>query len=175
MSADARSRLIAQDDVRRPDVKARLAVLHSKRIDRLTEMSLQAQAGRVEERFEKTGMSAVAERSAVVALYDTHREAEEAVRELQKSGFDMRNCLSSARTTSRKKTWWATQTRRNSDSAEQLTDAHVTRLEQPKPRSQAAAASSSCRVHVRTACLRNRPPDEGRAGSLEPQMSVASS
>lgn len=29
------------------------------------------------------------EKSAVVALYDTHEKAEEAIRELQKSGFDM--------------------------------------------------------------------------------------
>ena len=34
-------------------------------------------------------VSKTADKSAVVALYNTHTEAEEAVRELQKSGFDM--------------------------------------------------------------------------------------
>lgn len=34
--------------------------------------------------------SAKSEKSAVVALYNTHLEAEQAVRELQKSGYDMR-------------------------------------------------------------------------------------
>ena len=36
-------------------------------------------------------VSKTADNSAVVALYNTHTEAEEAVRELQKSGFDMQN------------------------------------------------------------------------------------
>jgi uncharacterized membrane protein len=35
------------------------------------------------------GEAGTAEKSAVVAVYDTHVEAEEAVRELQRSGFDM--------------------------------------------------------------------------------------
>ena len=34
-------------------------------------------------------VSKTAGKSAVIALYNTHTEAEEAVRELQKSGFDM--------------------------------------------------------------------------------------
>ncbi len=38
---------------------------------------------------EKLEESATSEKSAVVAIYDTHEEAEEGVRELQKSGFDM--------------------------------------------------------------------------------------
>jgi uncharacterized membrane protein len=48
---------------------------------------MQAQAGHVAQKLET---STVAEKSAVVALYDTHEEAEKAVRELQRSGFDMR-------------------------------------------------------------------------------------
>ena len=31
-----------------------------------------------------------AEKSAVIAIYDTHEEAEKAISELQKSGFDMK-------------------------------------------------------------------------------------
>ena len=53
---------------------------------------MQAQAGHSTEKLEKsetTGKSATAEKSAVVALYDTHEAAEDAIRELQKSGFDM--------------------------------------------------------------------------------------
>lgn len=38
---------------------------------------------------EMLGKSETAEKSTVVAVYDTHEKAEEAVRELQKSGFDM--------------------------------------------------------------------------------------
>jgi uncharacterized membrane protein len=38
---------------------------------------------------EKTNTSETPVKSTVVAIYDTHREAENAVRELQKSGFDM--------------------------------------------------------------------------------------
>jgi len=44
---------------------------------------MQAHSGLIAEKAEPT------ELSAVVALYNTHKEAEEAVRELQKSGFDM--------------------------------------------------------------------------------------
>ena len=44
---------------------------------------MSAQTGLASEKIEQT------ELSAVVALYNTHKEAEEAVRELQKSGFDM--------------------------------------------------------------------------------------
>ena len=47
---------------------------------------MQAHAGHITERLEESETS---EKSAVVAIYDTHKEAEEAVRELQKSGFDM--------------------------------------------------------------------------------------
>ncbi len=41
------------------------------------------------ERWENEGGPVKAEMSAVVALYDTHQEAEVAVRELQQAGFDM--------------------------------------------------------------------------------------
>lgn len=44
---------------------------------------MSAQTGLASEKIEQR------ELSAVVALYNTHKEAEEAVRELQKSGFDM--------------------------------------------------------------------------------------
>ena len=47
---------------------------------------MQTHSGHIAETLE---VSKTAEKSAVVALYDTHTEAEEAVRELQKSGFDM--------------------------------------------------------------------------------------
>lgn len=46
---------------------------------------MQAHSGPITEAAEKTAMS------AVVALYDTHKEAEEAIRDLQKSGIDMQN------------------------------------------------------------------------------------
>ncbi len=38
---------------------------------------------------DKAGASGTPENSSVVALYDTHVEADDAVRELQRSGFDM--------------------------------------------------------------------------------------
>ena len=41
------------------------------------------------ERWENEGGPVKAETSAVVALYETHQEAEVAVRELQQAGFDM--------------------------------------------------------------------------------------
>ena len=41
------------------------------------------------ERWENEGGPVKTEMSAVVALYNTHNEAEEAVRQLPKSGFDM--------------------------------------------------------------------------------------
>ena len=47
---------------------------------------MQAQVGQLAEKLETSKM---AEKSAVVALYGTHEEAEKAVRELQRSGFDM--------------------------------------------------------------------------------------
>ena len=47
---------------------------------------MQAHAGHIAEKLEE---SATSENSAVVAIYDTHEAAEAAVRELQKSGFDM--------------------------------------------------------------------------------------
>ena len=50
-------------------------------------MSGQAQSVQKSMNSEK---SATSEKSAVIAIYDTHKEAEEAVRELQRSGFDMR-------------------------------------------------------------------------------------
>jgi hypothetical protein len=37
------------------------------------------------------------ETNSVVAIYQTHSEAEEAVKELQRSGFDIKKCPSSAR------------------------------------------------------------------------------
>ena len=48
---------------------------------------MQAHAEQMEE---KLG-SETAEKSAIFAIYDTHEEAEEAVRELERSGFDMQN------------------------------------------------------------------------------------
>lgn len=43
----------------------------------------------VEQMAEKLDGSETADKSAVFAIYDTHEEAEEAVRELERSGFDM--------------------------------------------------------------------------------------
>lgn len=48
---------------------------------------MQSHAGHVAERFDA---SDTLEKASVVAVYDTHSEAEEAVKELQKSGFDMK-------------------------------------------------------------------------------------
>lgn len=50
---------------------------------------MQAHAGHNAEKSEVSEKLEVSEKSAIVAIYDTHEEAEEAVRELQKSGFDM--------------------------------------------------------------------------------------
>lgn len=47
---------------------------------------MQAHAEQVAEKLDG---SETAEKSAVIAIYDTHEEAEEAVRELERSGFDM--------------------------------------------------------------------------------------
>lgn len=47
---------------------------------------MQAHAGHSAEKLEGAETT---DKSAIVALYDTHKEAEEAVRELQRSGFDM--------------------------------------------------------------------------------------
>lgn len=47
---------------------------------------MQAHTGHIAEKAEE---SKTADKSAVIAVYDTHEEAEEAVRELQKSGYDM--------------------------------------------------------------------------------------
>jgi len=47
---------------------------------------MQAHAGHIAKKLEESETS---EKSAVVAVYDTHKEAEEAVGELQRSGFDM--------------------------------------------------------------------------------------
>ena len=44
----------------------------------------------IEGNSEKSEKSEVAEKSAVIAIYDTHQEAEKAISELQKSGFDMK-------------------------------------------------------------------------------------
>lgn len=44
-------------------------------------------AEHIEEKWEKTELG---ETTAIVALYNTHADAEEAIRELQRSGFDMR-------------------------------------------------------------------------------------
>jgi uncharacterized membrane protein len=43
-----------------------------------------------ENRAGKKGMLVMAETNSVVAIYETHSQAEEAVKELQKSGFDMK-------------------------------------------------------------------------------------
>jgi len=48
---------------------------------------MQAHEGHIATKLEASDTT---EKSAVVAVYDTHVEAEEAVRELQKSGFDMK-------------------------------------------------------------------------------------
>ena len=47
---------------------------------------MQAHAGHSAEKLDQ---STTADKSAVVAIYDTHVEAEEAVRAIQRSGFDM--------------------------------------------------------------------------------------
>jgi len=39
----------------------------------------------------------MSETNSVVAIYETHSKAEEAVKELQRSGYDMKKCRSSAR------------------------------------------------------------------------------
>jgi uncharacterized membrane protein len=49
---------------------------------------MQAQTENVAARVER---SAAQDNSTMIAVYDTHLEAENAVRELQRSGFDMRN------------------------------------------------------------------------------------
>ena len=49
-------------------------------------MSAHAHEAQTSENIED---SAAAEKSAVIATYDTHEKAEEAVRELERSGFDM--------------------------------------------------------------------------------------
>jgi hypothetical protein len=41
--------------------------------------------------------------NSVVAIYNTHAQAEEAVKNLQKSGIDIKNCRSSERTITPKK------------------------------------------------------------------------
>lgn len=48
---------------------------------------MQADTGHIEGKLENSN---TAEKSAVVAIYNTHEEAEEAVRELQRSGYDMK-------------------------------------------------------------------------------------
>jgi uncharacterized membrane protein len=58
-----------------------------KLIDKFKEITMEAHAG---QSLEKLETSTAAENSAVVAVYDSHAEAERAVRELQRSGFDMR-------------------------------------------------------------------------------------
>ena len=47
---------------------------------------MQSPAGHIGETLEA---SETTEKGAVIALYDTHKQAEEAVRDLQRSGFDM--------------------------------------------------------------------------------------
>ena len=48
---------------------------------------MQALAEHIGEKLEESETS---KKSAIVALYNTHDEAEKAVRELQRSGFDMK-------------------------------------------------------------------------------------
>jgi len=50
----------------------------------------------------------MSELSAVVAVYGTHTEAEEAVKELQRAGVDMRAYPSWARNPTPMNTWWVT-------------------------------------------------------------------
>ena len=52
--------------------------------NKLKKIIMQAQTGHIAEKSEE---SKTADKSAVIAVYDTHVEAEEAVRELQISGF----------------------------------------------------------------------------------------
>jgi N6-adenosine-specific RNA methylase IME4 len=49
--------------------------------------------------------------NAVIAAYDNHSAAEDAVKELQKSGFDIRSCLSWAKIIIPTSRWLATTTR----------------------------------------------------------------
>jgi uncharacterized membrane protein len=55
--------------------------------DKSKEITVQAQTDHV---AEKWGKPETSQKSAVVAIYETHKAAEEAVRDLQKAGFDMR-------------------------------------------------------------------------------------
>ena len=48
---------------------------------------MQTQTGSIPEKLKQSETS---EKNAVIAVYNTHEEAEQAVRELQKSGFDMK-------------------------------------------------------------------------------------
>jgi uncharacterized membrane protein len=59
----------------------------SKPINKLKEINMQAHVADVEEKAESPETS---KNSAVVAVYDSHEDAENAVRDLQKSGFDMK-------------------------------------------------------------------------------------
>jgi len=52
------------------------------------ELSMHAHAGHAPD---ESNASRTSETSAIVALYDTHDQAEEAIRDLQRSGFDMAN------------------------------------------------------------------------------------
>jgi len=59
----------------------------SKPINKLKEINMQAHVADVEEKVESPETS---KNSAVVAVYDSHEDAEKAVRDLQESGFDMK-------------------------------------------------------------------------------------
>jgi uncharacterized membrane protein len=52
---------------------------------------MDAHAGHVVPQTGPPVPASATDKSAVVAIYDTHREAEDAIRQLQKSGMDMRN------------------------------------------------------------------------------------
>ena len=47
----------------------------------------------------------MSETNSVVALYETHSQAEEAVKELQRSGFDMKKMSIVGRITTPRSTW----------------------------------------------------------------------
>jgi precorrin-3B methylase len=50
----------------------------------------------------------MSEQNAVVAVYGTHTEAEEAVKELQRAGIDMHTLSIVGKDTTPMNTWWVT-------------------------------------------------------------------
>jgi len=53
---------------------------------------------------------AISDVKAVIAVYNTHPEAEGAVKELQRAGFDVKKLSVVGKATTRTNRWWATTT-----------------------------------------------------------------